>query len=751
MSRPFCEVAVPVPIHDTFTYKVPPEWQEQIALGCRVAVPFGARKLVGVVTALPDAPRTKHKLKSLIEVLDSEAAPALTADLLRLSRWVGEYYAAPIGEVVRSMLPLHGEFTLSEKASLTVAGTERLAYLKAEEKLSARDESEYELLSSFTRRKERVLSGLVRSLDDGARRIAAARKAGWLELDRSVRRRRSRDAASGSSELLTSEWVGNAELQLNPEQQAALDQVCQGIASGKFSTLLLHGVTGSGKTEVYARAIEHCLEAGKSAILLVPEIALTPAVAEQFAARFSGKVAVLHSGMTQKERSAEWWRIRRGEATVAIGTRSAVFAPVSNLGLIIVDEEQDSSYKQGESPRYHGRDVAVVRAKSAHAVAVLGSATPALETFHQARAGRYQMLAMSKRVAGRDMATVEVLDMREEFKRSGKTGLLAETLVEGMQRALADGGQVLVLRNRRGYANFMICRRCGVAARCRDCSISLTYHRRRARLICHYCGYNRPVPEKCEECGGKHLHFVGEGTEKVEEAVREALPGAKIDRLDRDTAIGRKQGDSVLRRFVRGELDVLVGTQMIAKGHDFQGVSLVGVVSADAMLALPDFRAAERTFQLITQVAGRAGRGELPGRVLVQSYFPDHYAVEQAAAQDYEGFFEKELHFRRMMHYPPFVALANVIVRDKRLEVALHYSRILQNYFESRRSDRLRILGPATAPIARLKQEYRFQFLLKSSGRKALQEILRGAAECAAEKRIPPTAVVADVDPLHLL
>ena len=752
MGRPYCEVAVPVPIHDTFTYKVPGEWQDKIAVGCRVAVPFGARKLVGVVAALRDEPRTQHKLRNIAEVLDPE--PALPAELLRLARWVSEYYAAPIGEVIRSMLPLHGEFTLSEKARLSERGGERLAELESKAGLSAREALELELLSSFKRRKERTVAGLIRALEDGARRVAAARRKGWVELDRAVRRRRSRGDGDGAPEpgpSLVESWTNSARLQLNAEQVSALEQIRSAIDLGEFGTLLLHGVTGSGKTEVYARAIEYCLKARKGAILLVPEIALTPAVADQFAARFAGKVAVLHSGMTQKERSAEWWRLRRGEAPVAIGTRSAVFAPVSDFGLIIVDEEQDSSYKQGETPRYHGRDVAVVRAKLSRGAAVLGSATPALETFHHARAGRYRPLAMPRRAAGRAMAAVEVLDMREEFKRSAKPGLLSQTLVEGMQQALADGGQVLVLRNRRGYANFMLCRKCGVAARCRDCSISLTYHRRRARLICHYCGYSRSVPETCEECGGKHLYFVGEGTEKVEEAVREALPGAKIDRLDRDTAKGRRAGESVLHRFGRGELDVLVGTQMIAKGHDFQGVSLVGVVSADAMLALPDFRAAERTFQLITQVAGRAGRGDLPGRVLVQSYFPDHYAVEYAAAQDYEGFYEKELHYRRMLQYPPFVALANVIVRDRKLDVAARYSRILQSYFESRKDDTLRILGPAPAPIAKLKREYRFQFLLKSSSRKALQRLLREAAAFVAGKRIPPLSVVADVDPLQLL
>ena len=548
-----------------------------------------------------------------------------------------------------------------------------------------------------------------------------------------------------------SEWLSSGPLTPTAEQAAALQEISQVFDSGKFSTILLHGVTGSGKTEVYSRAIERCLESGKTALLLVPEIGLTPAVAERFVARFGERVAVLHSGLTPQERSAEWWRLRRGEARIAVGTRSAVFAPVENLGLVIVDEEQDSSYKQGETPRYHGRDTAVVRAKLEGAVVVLGSATPSLETTYQARSGRYKCLVMEKRVADRALAPVKVIDMRAEFEQTGKNELLSPPLVQGMQEALAGSGQVLVLRNRRGYSNFVLCRRCGVAVPCINCSISLTYHRRRNQLVCHYCGYSRGVPKTCEKCESKHLYFVGEGTEKVEEAVQAALPGARVARLDRDTAAGKRQAEKILRSFVRGELDVLVGTQMIAKGHDFQGVTLVGVVSVDSLLGLPDFRAAERTFQLLTQVAGRAGRGALPGRVLVQSYHPDHYAVQFGAAQDYGGFYEKEMHFRRLMHYPPFAALANVVVRGRKVEDAIRYAKELQNFFGAAGESKVRVLGPAPAPIARLKKDYRFHFLLKSPDRSALQKLLRQMAEFGNKQKIPAGTVLADVDPLSLL
>ena len=715
-----------------------------------MVVPFGSRKLIGVVASLTEKPSTSVALKPVAEVIDSE--PLLSPVLLKLAGWVSEYYSAPIGEVFRSMLPLHNEFTPSVKARLTGAGVERLLALEAKDKLTEGEEADFAVLRLFRKREERTVSGLKRAVAGGEKIVARLRRQGWMEIVREMRRRKTR-APVPDETMLTGDWLSDAPLALTGEQERAMEEVEELLRAERFSTVLLHGVTGSGKTEVYSRTIRLCLEAGRTAVLMVPEIALTPAVVEQFVARFGDKVAVLHSGLSPQERSAEWWRLRRGEARVGVGTRSAVFAPVERLGVIIVDEEQDASYKQGETPRYHGRDTAVVRAKLEGAVAVLGSATPALETTYQARARRYQLLSMPSRVAGRELAPVTVVDMRAAFEETGKSELLSRPLVAGLQEALAAGGQALVLRNRRGYANFALCRKCGAAIQCIQCSISLTYHRRRNRLVCHYCGYRRGVPRQCEACGSDHLQFIGEGTEKVEEAIRSALPGARIARLDRDTATGRREAERILRQFVRGETDVLVGTQMIAKGHDFRGVTLVGVVSADALLGLPDFRAAERTFQLLTQVAGRAGRGELPGRVFVQAYHPDHYAVQLGAAQDYEGFYEKEMHFRRLMHYPPFVALANVLIRDRKLETAIATARRLQEFFAATQSqpEKLRVLGPAPAPLARLKLDYRFHFLLKSSDRPALQKLLREMAAFQRKARIAPGAVIVDVDPLTLL
>ena len=753
----YCDVAVPLPLPETFTYHIPAELAGQVCVGGRVVVPFRQRQLLGVVTALVEQPRVEGRLKDVLEVVDTE--PLLPAALRELARWVTEYYLAPPGEVYRAMLPLHSEFARRERARLRPQGAERWAELEGMDKRNENEQAEYELLRLLKDGKPRNAARLVGRGPEGRSRragLARLRRQGLLEVVSDIQRRRPSRAAAAAPLLFEGDWSGGPAPVLTDEQERALKEIERLLAAGRFATVLLQGVTGSGKTEVYSRAIQICLERGRTALLLVPEIALTPAVAELFTARFGDRVAVLHSGLTARERSTEWWRLRRGEARIAVGTRSAVFAPLENLGVVIVDEEQDSSYKQEETPRYHGRDTAVVRAKREGAVVVLGSATPALETSYHARMGKYHYhrLELESRVANRPLAEVRVIDMRAEFEETKRVALFSRALTAGIEQALESGGQVLLLLNRRGYANFLLCRKCGATVQCAHCSISLSFHRGRGRLLCHYCGFARGVPQACEKCASEHLYFVGEGAEKVEEVVRGAFPEARIARLDRDTATGRRRGESRfagLRQFVRGQLDILVGTQMIAKGHDFQRVTLVGVVWADVILGLPDFRAAERTFQLLTQVAGRAGRGPLPGQVLVQTYYPDHYAIRFAAQQNYEGFYEQELRFRRLMHYPPFTALANVVVRDRRLEVALRAARQLQEFFSRERLPDLRVLGPAPAPLARLKKDYRFQFLLKSPDRRALQEALRAAVAYARQQEIPVGALVVDVDPISLL
>jgi primosomal protein N' (replication factor Y) (superfamily II helicase) len=542
--------------------------------------------------------------------------------------------------------------------------------------------------------------------------------------------------------------------ELNAEQESALKAMRARFELGEFGVQLLHGVTGSGKTEVYLRAVQETLARGKTALLLVPEIALTLWIGRQcrswFGARFEG-VAVLHSALSDVERAREWWRVRNGEARVVVGTRSAVFAPLENIGLIIVDEEQESSFKQEETPRYHGRDVAIVRAKMESALALLGSATPSMETYHHAREGKYELLTLASRVADRSLASVEIVDLREDFQQTHQSSPISAALHAGIRECLANATQALVLINRRGYSWSVLCRSCGASVQCVNCSISMTHHKQRNRLECHYCGSIQAIPKVCPKCQSKYVYFFGEGSEHLEERLRKEFPGARIARLDRDTARTKRQYQETLGAFAGGALDILVGTQMLAKGHDFQRVTLVGVVSADSSLSLPDFRAAERTFQLLTQVAGRAGRGELQGRVLIQTFYPEHYAIQDAVKQDYAAFFARELHFRRMMAYPPFTSLANVIVRDTSLEKTIRWSRQLSEYFSPHDDKGVRILGPATAPLARLKKEHRLQFLLKSPKRSVLTKLLSGALAYCDAKEIPQTAILVDMDPLSLL
>jgi primosomal protein N' (replication factor Y) len=501
---------------------------------------------------------------------------------------------------------------------------------------------------------------------------------------------------------------------------------------------------------VYLYAIEAAIAMGRGALLLVPEIALTPAMAGQFFSRFGDRVAILHSAFTDAERSEQWRRIRSGAAGVVVGTRSGVFAPVRNLGLIIVDEEHDGSYKQEETPRYNGRDVAIVRGQGAGACVVIGSATPSMESRYNAERGKYTLLELPNRIEERPLPQVELIDMRQEFLETRKQATFSRRLVEAIAHRLDNGEQTIVLLNRRGFSSFVVCRACGERIQCANCSVTLTFHRRDRRLLCHYCSYAEKVPSLCPKCQSEHIYFLGVGSEKVEDELHQQFPTARIARLDRDTVSGKREYETILHGFREGSYDILVGTQMIAKGHDIPNVTLVGVVSADVGLGMPDFRAAERTFQLLTQVAGRAGRGALPGIVLVQTINPDHYAVRLSALQDYQAFYEKELNFRRFMHYPPFTAMANLLVRSDKQEAALCMSTELGTYLTPP-PEQIKVIGPAEAPVLRLKTEFRYQILIKAVSRKALNESLRGVQRFAQEHKWPATALVIDVDPLSLL
>ncbi|MGA3009290.1 MAG: primosomal protein N' [Terracidiphilus sp.] len=546
---------------------------------------------------------------------------------------------------------------------------------------------------------------------------------------------------------------------LNETQMEALASLA--AALGGFQPFLLHGVTGSGKTAVYLAAMQRALDRGLSSILLVPEIGLTPQTVGLLDAAFGQKVALLHSALTPEERSDQWRRIRRGEAPIVVGTRSAIFAPVPNLGLILVDEEHDQSYKQEETPRYNARDVAVMRAKIEGAVVVMGSATPSLESWQNSALGRYKLIEMRDRVMDRPLPAVELIDMRREFQETGQEQLFSRALVEQTREALDRGEQALILLNRRGYSFAVICRACGEKLECQNCAISLTHHkpagddagvaRAGQRLECHYCGFRRTVPARCPKCDSEHLYYLGAGSQQGEERLGEIFPGARIGRMDRDTVRGRGDLERLLARLHSGEINLLVGTQMIAKGHDVHGVTLVGVVGCDHSLSMPDFRAAERVFQLMTQVSGRAGRGELPGRVVVQTYYPDHYAILAASTHDYAAFVERELKYRRWMHYPPFGVLANVLVQSAKLEEAAGWSGVLGKWFEKAAPEGVRVLGPCTAPIARIKGVYRFHMILKAASRKAMNGALRGMLAHADGAQIPRRNLIVDVDALRLM
>jgi primosomal protein N' (replication factor Y) len=484
----------------------------------------------------------------------------------------------------------------------------------------------------------------------------------------------------------------------------------------------------------------------------VPEIALTPVFSRRLRARFGDQVAIFHSSLQKGERFDEWTRVRNGEARVVIGTRSAVFAPVKNLGLIVVDEEHESSYRQQESPYYNARDVAIVRAQKESATVVLGSATPSLESFHNARKGKYHFIALPERIGARPMADARIVDMRDVFKLHGKPRVFSDALLEAIRETRERGEQSIILLNRRGYSSFILCRSCGETVQCPNCDVTLTYHRSERVIVCHYCNHREAVPRACPSCGKKYIYYVGEGTEQLEEMLKLLFPALRVARIDRDTTARRKVFEQTLADFSAGRIDTLVGTQMLAKGHDFPNVTLVGVVSVDAGLALPDFRSAERTFQLITQVAGRAGRGDRPGRVLIQTYHPYHYALRHACAQDYEGFYEEELRYRQNHSYPPIVALASLLVHGPDLGKVRNDSLELRKQLDLVNQERkCRVIGPAPAPLSRLKGEHRFQLLIKSRSRKDLREVADAAMRAVAESGVNLRSINLEIDPVSIM
>jgi primosomal protein N' (replication factor Y) len=605
------------------------------------------------------------------------------------------------------------------------------------------NENQQKIVAFLNEHSGRAAVEQIRELEVPRTTLATLVKRGMVEM--------AEEAAEFNVTTLKRRGPAHLDFIFNAQQKAALQMIQNTVEQKQFSVSLLHGVTGSGKTAVYLAAMQAVLESGRSAILLVPEIGLTPAAAANLYQVFGNEVAILHSALSGDERAEQWHRIRRGEARIVVGTRSAVFAPVPDLALIVVDEEHDASYKQEETPRYQGRDVAVMRGKLSSAAVVLASATPSIESYHNAESGKYKLMVPSERVERRPLPQVEVVDMKFDFQQSGEDRIFSRQLVEEVTERLERGEQAMILLNRRGYSSTVLCRSCGETLQCKNCSIALTFHKAGYRMECHYCAYRQTVPKACPKCSSEYIYFLGAGSEKVEERLHAAFPQARIGRLDRDTVRTRHDFERVLNQFHAGEINLLVGTQMIAKGHDVHGVTLVGVVGADYALGFPDFRAAERTFQLLTQVAGRAGRGEIPGKVVLQTWHPDHYAILFAQRHDYEGFYEKEIRYRKWMHYPPFSALANLLLRSDKLEQTLKWTGQIERWFETTRNEGVRVLGPSVAPIMRLKRDYRYHFIVKAEGREKLNATLRKLLAFAAEQKIPRTNLIVDVDALSLL
>jgi len=753
-------VGVPVPFLDLLTYQVP-DGVPPPRRGARVVVPLGSRKVTGIVvdsSPAVDAGKTPiDKIKPLVEVLDADAF--LPGPVVDLALWVSDYYACGAGDALAAAVPSTQAHKTIRIAALTAQGHDDQAPGVRDPGMRDMGLERHGALPDGVSKRQREALEILRGAPLGLpvaelnhRGISAdvLQRLATKGLVAFHHQRVERDPFSRGA-VATAASTTDGRI-LTAEQSRALAALGAAAASEQFRVCVLQGVTGSGKTEVYLRLADRVLQRGRSVLVLVPEIALTPAVASAFREAFGDRVAVQHSGLSDGERSDQWYRIRRGDVSVVVGTRSAVFAPLDKLGLIIVDEEHDTSFKQEETPRYNGRDVAVVRGRNEGALVVLGSATPSLETTYNASSGRYTRLLMERRVEDRPLASVSVVDMRQEYAEHGPDVILSGRLKNAIAKRLESSQQSLILLNRRGLATAVFCRQCGGTLECPNCSVSLIVHadgRERHRARCHYCNYGTLVPTACPACKGPYLERRGFGTEKVAHEIAGLWPSARIARLDRDTVRRKGAAADILRSMAAGSIDILVGTQMIAKGHDFPRVTLVGVVSADVGLGLADFRAAERTFQLLTQVAGRAGRGSERGEAIVQTIYPQHYSIEHACQQDYTAFAAKELTYRQAMRYPPLTAMVNIVVKGADSRSALGDAATLaQHLRDSAAAGRFSVLGPAPAPLAKLRGEYRAQIFLKGTHRQSMREAALAALAAEPDMR---RRVSIDIDPVSIL
>ncbi|WP_096894518.1 replication restart helicase PriA [Candidatus Scalindua japonica] len=745
----FAEVVLDIPLNKKFHYKIPPSFVNQVAIGKRVKVPFGNRTVVGYCVGLTNISDVTT-LKDIIHVIDT--TPILNSKMLRVAEWMSNFYFCGLGEALVSFLPSVVRKGMKSRTISVV----RLCRDGA----SVRD-----MVSTIKKRAPKQARVLEVLTEEGEMTFPELASISKCKMD-SINRLRDRGFITlDKKEVSDSLFAGKhfkktAHLSSTEEQEVAIRLIKRKLRERKHSVVLLKGVTGSGKTEVYLQAISEVITLGMRAIVLVPEISLTPQTIERFKSRFD-RVSVLHSSLTERQRSDQWWEIKNGNADVVVGARSAVFAPLEDVGLIVIDEEHENTFKQDTSPRYNARDVSVVRAAYENAVVVLGSATPSLESFYNTSNGKYECVNLKNRVGHKPLPRVEIIDMRREVYRGKGLKQISNYLELSMKQSLSRKEQVLLLLNRRGFSPFISCRRCGFVLRCKRCDISLTYHKKRDAVICHYCFSEEPVPGECPDCCSNGIRFQGFGTERMEELIKTRFPDYNLLRMDSDTMRGKDSHEKALSSFRNGDIDILLGTQMIAKGLDFPNVTLVGVLSADTIINLPDFRAGEKTFQLLCQVAGRTGRGSKGGKVVVQTYNPEHYSITHAASHDYDGFAKKELEYRKQLYYPPYGRLARVVLRGKNdQDVKEKISKIAEKLMKAIKlsggpllsglhKNKIGVLGPAPAPIVKVKDNYRWHLIVKADSFNNLHTILKSIEN---EKRnSKKVQMMIDVDPYMLI
>ncbi|MBI4777760.1 primosomal protein N' [Candidatus Desantisbacteria bacterium] len=729
----FLDIVFNLPIDKTFTYTVPDSLRDRVSVGKRVTAPFGRkRQQVGYIIGISEQYTGSYKLKNIIDVIDEQVV--LTPELMQLAKWIAAYYLSSLGETLGCAVPYKPQ-TQTKNVKI-ISLKEPLSGEHIDSPLPELSDAQAKAIQLVTAAGDISLNELISDAGIGRSTINTLVKKGILSISSKQENR------SPYKHYTISRSIPPIP---TPDQTKASSSIAASISQEKFNVFLLHGVTGSGKTEVYLQAIQQALAINKTSLVLVPEISLTPQTVSRFVERFGQRVAVLHSRLSDGERYDEWQRVLKKEAEIVIGARSAIFAPLNRLGLLIVDEEHESSYKQFDpSPRYHARDVAVVRAKYENATVILGSATPSLESFYNTQIGKYQYLSLPARIDDRPMPQVEIIDMREEEE------MFSIRLQQAIAQRIKNNQQTIVFLNRRGFAPFVQCRSCGLILKCPDCEITLTYHLADKRLKCHYCDYHQPAPQSCPECHGEDIRYSGIGTQKVAEELHRLFPEARIARMDVDTTSVKGSHEQILNSVRTGEMDILVGTQMIAKGHDFPNVTLVGVVSSDTGLNMPDFRSCEKTFSLLTQVAGRAGRGQIPGEVIIQTHSPQHYSIQAAINHNYQEFYDQEIVFRQELLYPPFTHLMNILIRGKDQERSYQIS--MQAAAQLKRNNGhndIIILGPAACSLSKIKGYYRHHILLKSS---KLQQMRKLATKSISELSLPNSVdIIMDMDPADML